>query len=95
MRICTTTRAGASPHPISMTTPTQSSVPSGHRWAPSPAVVVYGALAAAPRDLSAELAPDIARTISLAALRHTANPDGEVRIGWPPPLIPPVSKSRR
>ncbi len=79
MRIRTTTTVGASPHPISPTTPTQSSVPSGHRGAPSPAVVVYG-LAAAPRELSAELAPDTACTISLAPLRHTANTDGEVRV---------------
>jgi hypothetical protein len=79
VRIRTTTRTAASPHPISMTTPTQSSVHSGHRWAPSPAVVVYDALTTAPHDLSAELAPDIANTISLAALRHPANPDGQVR----------------
>ena len=80
MRIRTTTTVGASPHPISPTTPTQSSVPSGHRGALSPAVVVYGGLAAAPCDLSAELAPDIASTISLVALRYPANPDGEVRV---------------
>ncbi len=79
MRIRTTTRAGASPHPISTTTPPQSSVHSGHRWAPSPAVLVSGALAAAPRDLSAELAPDIASSSPLAALRHTAHTDGQVR----------------
>jgi hypothetical protein len=79
VRIRTTTRAGASPHPISMTTPTQSSVPSGHRWPPSPAVVVYGGLTTAARGLSVELAPDIARNIALAALRHTANTDGQVR----------------
>ena len=79
MRIRTKTRAGASPHPISMTTPTQSSVHSGHRWAPSPAVLVYGGLAATPGDLSAELAPDIASSSPLAALRHTAHADGQVR----------------
>ena len=79
MRIRTTTRAGASPHPISRTIPTQSSVESGHRWAPSPAVLIYDGLAAAPRDLSAELAPDIAGTSPLAALRHTATTDGAVR----------------
>ncbi len=78
MRIRTTARAGASPHPISMTTPTQSSIQSGHRGAPSPAVMVYGALAAAPGELSVELAPDIACTISLVALRHTATTDGQV-----------------
>ena len=79
MRIRTTTRTGASPHPISRTTPTQRSVHSGHRWAPSPAVVVYGGLAADPGDLSAELAPDTASTSPLAALRHTAHTDGHVR----------------
>jgi hypothetical protein len=79
VRIRTTTRAGASPHPISRTTPTESSVESGHRWAPSPAVVVYGGLAAAPGDLSAELAPDSASTSPLAALRHTADTDRAVR----------------
>jgi hypothetical protein len=77
VRIRTTTRTGASPHPISRTTPTQSSIHSGHRWAPSPAVVVYGGLAATPRDLSAELAT--ASSIPLAALRHTATTDGQVR----------------
>ena len=80
MRIRTTTRAGTSPHPIPRTTPTQSSIQSGHRWAPSPAVVVSSDLAAAAGDLSAELAPDTASTISRAALRHTTNPDGEVRV---------------
>ena len=79
MRIRTTTRASASPHPISRTTPTQSSVQSGHRWAPSPAVLVSGGLAAAPGDLSAELAPDTANSSPLAALRHTATTDGGVR----------------
>ncbi len=79
MRIRTTTRAGASPHPISRTTPPESSVHSGHRWAPSPAVLVYHGLTAAPGDLSAELAPDIASTSPLAALRHTADTDGQVR----------------
>ena len=80
MRIRTATRAGASPHPISMTTPTQSSVPSGHRWAPSPAVVVSGDLAAVPGELNAELAPDTASTISRAALRYLANSDRQVRV---------------
>ena len=80
MRIRTTTRTGASPHPISMTTPTESSVQSGHGWPPSPAVLVSGALTTASRELSAELAPDIASTLSLVALRYPANPDGEVRV---------------
>jgi hypothetical protein len=79
VRIRTTTSPGASPHPISRTTPPQSSVDSGHRWAPSPAVVVSDGLTATPRDLSAELAPDTASTSPLAALRHTAHADGQVR----------------
>jgi hypothetical protein len=77
VRIRTTTRAGASPHPISRTTPTESSVESGHGWAPSPAVLVYHGLAATPGDLSAELAT--ASSIPLAALRRTGTTDGEVR----------------
>jgi hypothetical protein len=77
VRIRTTTRTGASPHPISRTTPTQNSVESGHGWAPSPAVVVYHGLAATPGDLSAELAT--ASSIPLAALRHTGTTDGQVR----------------
>jgi hypothetical protein len=77
VRIRTTTRTGASPHPIYRTTPTQSSVHSGHRWAPSPAAVVSDGLTTAPRDLSAELAT--ASSIPLAALRHTATTDEQVR----------------
>jgi hypothetical protein len=80
VRIRTTTRAGTSPHLISMTTPTESSVPSGHRWTPSPAVVVYDALTTAAGGLSAELAPDTASTISRAALRYLANSDRQVRL---------------
>jgi hypothetical protein len=76
VRIRTTTRTGASPHPISRTTPTESSLRSGHGGAPSPAVLVYGGLVAAPGDLSAELAT--ASSIPLAALRHTTT-DGQVR----------------
>ena len=79
MRIRTTTRTGASPRPISITTLTESSVHCGHGWAPSPAVLVSGGLVAAPGDLSAELAPETASTIPLAALRHTANTGGQVR----------------
>jgi hypothetical protein len=79
VRIRTTTRTGASPHQISRTTPTQSSVESGHGWAPSPAVLVYHGPAAAPGDLSAELAPDTASSIPPAALRRTAHTDGQVR----------------
>jgi hypothetical protein len=80
VRIRTTTRAAASPHPITRTTPPQSSIHSGHRWAPSPAVVVYSGLAATPGDLSAELAPDIASPSPLAALRHPATTDRAVRV---------------
>ena len=79
MRIRTTTRTGASPHPITRTTLTQSSVHSGHRWAPAPAVLVSGGRAATSGDLSAELAPDIASSSPLGALRHTATTDGQVR----------------
>jgi hypothetical protein len=79
VRIRTTTRTGASPHPITRTTPPQSSVQAGHGGAPSPAVLVSDGLAAAPGDLSAELAPETASTIPLAALRHTANTGGQVR----------------
>jgi hypothetical protein len=77
VRIRTTTRTGASPHPISRTTPIQSSVHSGYGWAPSPATLVYGGLVAAPGDLSAELAT--ASSIPLAALRRTGTTDGGVR----------------
>jgi hypothetical protein len=79
VRIRTTTRTAASPHPISRTTPPQSNFHSGHRWAPLPAVLVSGGLAAAPGDLSAELAPDTASAIPLAALRSTATTDGQVK----------------
>jgi hypothetical protein len=79
VRIRTTTRTGASPHSVSRAIPTQSSVESGHRWAPSPAVLVYGGLTAAPGALSAELAPDTASSSPLAALGHTAHTDGQVR----------------
>ncbi len=77
MRIRTTTTVGASPHPISPTTPTQSSVPSGHRGAPSPAVVVDGGPQAISSGLGADLTLNAARTIPLAALRHAAT-EGEV-----------------
>ena len=69
MRIRTTTRAGASPHPISITTATDNSVGSGHGRAPSPAVLVYGGPQAISSGLSADLAPDVT-TIPLAALRR-------------------------
>lgn len=79
MRIRTTTRTGASPHPISRTTPTQSNVESGHGGVPSPATLLYHGPTATPGDLSAELAPDIASSVPLAALRRTATTDGQVR----------------
>jgi hypothetical protein len=41
--------------------------------------VVYGGLTAAAGDLSVELASDIASSSPLAALRHTATTDGQVR----------------
>jgi hypothetical protein len=77
VRIRRTTRPGASLRTISMTTATESSIPSGHGWAPSPAILLSGGLAATPRGLGAGLAPDTARTIPLT-LRHTIT-DGEVR----------------
>jgi hypothetical protein len=79
VRIRTTTRTGASPHPITRTTPPESSVQAGHGWPPSPSGLVYGAFAASPGDLSAALAPETAGTIPLAALRHTATTDEQVR----------------
>ena len=79
MRIRTTTRVGASPHPIPRTTPPQSSVDSGHGWTSALAVLVSGGLATGPFDLSAELAPDTASSSPLAELRHTATTDGGVR----------------
>ena len=69
MRIRTTTRAGASPHPIPMETATDNSVRSGHGGALSPAVLVYGGPQAISSGLGADLAPDVT-TIPLAALRR-------------------------
>jgi hypothetical protein len=77
VRIRTTTRAGASPHPISITTATDNSVRSGHRRAPSPAALVYGCPQAISSGLGADLTLDAARTIPCAALRHAAT-EGEV-----------------
>jgi hypothetical protein len=78
VRIRRTTRAGASPHPISKTTATDNSVRSGHGGAPSPAVLVYGGPQATSSGLSPVLALDAARTIPLAALLHTTSTGGEV-----------------
>jgi hypothetical protein len=91
VRIRTTTRPGASPHPISIITATDNSVQSGHEWTPSPpargsmiglllggaAVLVSDGLQATPRGLGADLASDAARTTPLAALRHAVT-EGEV-----------------
>lgn len=70
MRIRRNSRAGASPHPISITTATDSRVRSGHAGQPSPATLVYAASQAISSGLGADLAPD-ATTIPLAAPRHT------------------------
>jgi hypothetical protein len=72
VRIRTTTRAGASPHPISITTATGNSVRSGHGRAPSPAVLVYGSPQAISSGLGADLTLDAAKTIPCAALQHAA-----------------------
>jgi hypothetical protein len=78
VRIRRTTRAGASPHPITITTATDNNVRSGHRWAPSPPVLVYGGPQATSSGLSPALALDAARTIPLATLRHTTSTGGQV-----------------
>ncbi len=79
MRILTTTRWGASRHPIAMTTAPTSSLRSDHGRATSPAIPVYGGPQASSRGLSVASEPDaIASTIPLTALRHTASTDGEV-----------------
>jgi hypothetical protein len=70
VRIRITTRAGASPHPISITTATDSRVRSGHAGQPWPATLVHGDPQAVSSGLGADLAPD-ATTIPLAALRRT------------------------
>jgi hypothetical protein len=95
VRIRTTTTVGARPPPDLQDNPTREHRPI---WPPRGTLARGRGLRqprSAPCDLSAELAPDIARTISLAALRYTATTDGEVSASWPPPLIPPVSISRR
>ena len=77
MRIRTTTRAGASPHPISTTTTTDNSIRSGHGGAPSPAALTYGGPQAISSGLGTDLTLNAAKTIPRAALRHTAT-EGEV-----------------
>jgi hypothetical protein len=76
VRIRITTRAAASPHPISIPTATDSRVRSGHAGQPSPATLVYADPQAVSSGLGADLAPD-ATTISLASLRR-AGTEGEV-----------------
>ncbi len=90
MRIRTTTGPGASPHPMSITTAIDK-VQSGHGWTPSPpatvsvigllpggaAVLVSGRPQVTPGGLGADVAPDAANTILLAAPRQ-ATTDGEV-----------------
>jgi hypothetical protein len=73
VRIRTTTRAGASPHPISTTTTPDNSTRSGHRCAPWPPVLVYRGRQAISSGLGSVLALDAARTIPLATLRHTTS----------------------
>jgi hypothetical protein len=91
VRIRTTTRPGASPRLISITTATNSSVRSDHAGAPLPpakvsvtgllpgraAVLISGGLAATSGGPGADLAPSAARTIPFAVLRH-ASTEGEV-----------------
>ena len=76
MRIRTTTRPGASPHPISMTTATDNSVRSGH-GRPHRQSGYTAASQSSLLVLSADPAADAALTIPLAALRH-AHTNGEV-----------------
>jgi hypothetical protein len=78
VRIRTTTRAGASPHPISTTTTPDNTTRSGHRCAPWPPVLVYRGPHALSSGLSPALAPDAARTIPLATLRHTTSTGEQV-----------------
>jgi hypothetical protein len=95
VRICTTTRPGASPRPISITTAPEISLRSGHGWAPSSpagvsvngllpngaAVLVSDGLQAAPSGWGADLTPGAARPIPLAAPRHATRTEGpEVRL---------------
>jgi hypothetical protein len=77
VRIHRTTRSGVSPHPISMTTPTGSSVRSDHGRPPLPAVLAYCGLQATLPGLGAALVSDAARAIPLAAVRHAVR-EGEV-----------------
>jgi hypothetical protein len=73
VRIRTKTRAGAIPHPISITTATDNSVRSGHGRAPSPAVLVYGGPQAISSGLGADLTLD------------APEPSRSPRYGTPPP----------
>jgi hypothetical protein len=77
VRIRTTTRPGASPHPISTTIATTNRVQSDHDWAPSRAVRVCDGPQAICLGRGADLAPD-ATTIPLGGLRHATGTDGQV-----------------
>lgn len=77
MRIRTTTRPGASPHPIATTIATTNSVQSGHDWAPSPAVLVSDGPQTISSSRAADRTPDTT-TIPLARLQHATTTDVEV-----------------
>jgi hypothetical protein len=87
MRIRTTTRPGASPHPISTTRATNNTMRSGHEWAPSPPARILRSDAAHLSasellpDGTAALVPDglaaIPRSRGADPLQH-ATADGEV-----------------
>jgi len=81
MRIRTTTRPGASPHPMSMTTALASGVRSGHGGAPSPAIQVSTGPPAISSGRGTDPAPVATGTVPLAALRPVGTegeeaPDG-------------------
>ena len=71
MSIRTTTRPGASPHPI-IATATNNSARPDHRWVPSLPVRLYGCLLATRRSLGPDPAIDATTVISLAALWRAA-----------------------
>jgi len=71
MSIRTTTRLGASPHPI-ITTATNNSTRPDPRCAPLPPVRLYGGLLATRCGPGADPATDATTAISLAALQRAA-----------------------
>lgn len=77
MRIRTTTRPSASPHPISSTIATPNSAQSGHKWALPPTVPISSGAQAIFSVRGADRAPD-ATTIPLTGLRHATSTDGQV-----------------